>query len=44
MLTDAEDALDGQLARGLLEDIRSGAMELVSGAALDARLSALMDD
>lgn len=44
MLTDAEDSLDSQVARERIEEIATGAMHIVSGADLDARLSALLDD
>jgi type I restriction enzyme M protein len=44
MLADAEDALDSQIARERLAEIDSGKVKLVTGAVLDARLAALMDD
>jgi len=43
MLLDAEDIVDAQIARQCLEDIRTGKTKLVSGAELDARLSAILD-
>lgn len=44
MISDAEDALDGQIARDRLDELATGKIKLVSGAELDARLSTLMDD
>ena len=44
MLVDAEDALDAQIARECLDEIGAGTLKLVSGDALDARLSAILDD
>ena len=44
ILADAEDALDSQIARERLAEIDSGKAKLVTGAVLDARLAALMDD
>ena len=44
MLVDAEDALDAQIAREMLDEVEAGTLKLVSGAALDARLAAILDD
>ena len=41
MLEDAEDALDGHIARQRVEELETGAIRLVSGPELDARLTAL---
>lgn len=44
MIEDAEDALDSHIARVRLAEIQSGSTRLVSGAELDAKLAALMED
>lgn len=44
MIEDAEDALDSHIARVRLAEVQSGSIRLVSGAELDARLAALMED
>lgn len=44
LLADAEDALDSQTARRALAGIQSGAIRLVSGDELAARLAALEAD
>ncbi len=44
MIEDAEDALDNHIARVRLWELQSGSSRLVSGAELDARLAALMED
>lgn len=44
MLENAEDALDSHVARKRLAAMQSGAVKLVTGADLDKRLAAMMDD
>jgi type I restriction enzyme M protein len=44
MIEDAEDALDSQTARTRLTEMKTGTARLVSGADLDARLAAMLDD
>lgn len=44
ILLDAEDALDSQVARMRLADLGSGKATAVSGAELEARLAAMMED
>ncbi|MDZ3831209.1 MAG: N-6 DNA methylase [Sphingopyxis sp.] len=44
MIEDAEDALDSQTARVRLAELGSGAVRAVSGAELEARLAAMMED
>ena len=44
ILADAEDALDSHVARQRLAELKSGTIETVSGATLDARLAAMMLD
>ncbi len=44
MLVDAEDTFDSQIARERLDELESGKTKYVSGAALDVRLSSLMDE
>lgn len=44
MIKDAEDALDSQTARMRLADLGNGRARTVSGAELEARLAAMMDD
>lgn len=44
MIEDAEDALDSQIARMQLAEIASGTVKTVSGAELEARLAAMMEE
>jgi len=44
MIADAEDALDSLTARMRLSDLAAGRTQEVSGADLEARLAAMMDD
>lgn len=44
LLDDAEDALDSQIARKKLAELSTGAARRVSGAELESRLSAMLDD
>lgn len=44
MLENAEDALDSHVARTRIAELQSGAVKLVTGAELDKRLAAMMDD
>ena len=44
MLENAEDALDSHIARTRLAELQSGSVRLVTGADLDKRLAAMMDD
>jgi predicted RNA methylase len=44
MLENAEDALDSQSARTRIAGMKAGTIRLVSGAELDSRLAALMDE
>ena len=44
MIADAEDALDSQTARTLIAELGSGKAKAVSGAELEARLAAMMED
>ena len=44
MLENAEDALDSHFARTRLAELQSGKVKLVTGADLDKRLAAMMDD
>lgn len=44
ILADAEDALDSQFARERLDEIQTGEAKIIAGDALDARLSAILDD
>jgi hypothetical protein len=44
MIEDAEDALDSQVARKRLGELTSGGARTVSGAELEARLAAMMEE
>ncbi len=44
IIADAEDALDSQTARTRLADLKVGRTKVVSGAELEARLAAMMDE
>lgn len=44
IIEDAEDALDSQTARTRLADLKMGRTKVVSGAELEARLAAMMDE
>lgn len=44
MIADAEDARDSQRARTRIEELRSGKAKVVSGAELETRLAAMMED
>ena len=44
MIEDAEDALDSQTARMRLADLGSGKVTAVSGAELETRLAAMMEN
>lgn len=44
MLENAEDALDSHIARTRIAELQSGTVKLVTGADLDKRLAAMMDD